>query len=77
MNGVFCLTRVRHQIDQPKEIVEAKMAATRGNHHERIRVRSIRPVGGNSAQPPGGIMEVQPRAAPAVPLHHELKLLRA
>jgi hypothetical protein len=73
---IFSLTHLFHQVDQPKEIVEAKMASASGDHDERIRRRPIRPVDRNGAQAPGRVMEIQPLPAPAVPLHHELELLR-
>jgi hypothetical protein len=75
--GIFYLTHLLHQVDQAQEIFEPKVAATSGDHHERIRPRPVRPIGGNRAQAPRRVMEIQPLPPPAVPVHHDLELLRA
>ena len=67
-------SKVRHQVNQLEQVLEAKEASASGHCHEWIFRHHRGPTRRNGVQLPCGIVEVDPVLAPVVAVRDQLEL---
>ena len=63
------------QLDEPQEVIQAKVGTVTGKCDERVTIDGVRPTGGKVRQATLRVLEVDAVFTPGLPIGQQLKLL--